>query len=81
VGQSFATEAARAALDYVFRTLAWPQVIHVIMEGNAPSIAVARKLGSTLLRRQQGVPGVTDQAVLIYGQSAAGGPAMLPDCA
>ena len=35
---------------------------------NKASLAVARKLGSTLLRTQQGVPGVTDQKVFIYGQ-------------
>jgi hypothetical protein len=49
------------------------------MEGNAPSIAVARKVGSSLVRKQQGVPGVIDRPVLIYGQSAAGGPVTLPD--
>lgn len=78
VGQGYATEAARAAVDYAFTTLGWPQVIHLIMEGNDPSIAVARKIGSTLVRRQQGAPGVTDLPVLIYGQSADGGPARLP---
>jgi len=59
-------------------TIAWPQVIHVIMEGNEASIAVAKKLGSTLIRTQQGVPGITEKTVLIYGQSAMGGPAILP---
>ena len=79
VGQGYATEAARAAINYAFTALGWAQVIHVIMEGNEPSISVARKLGSVLLRKQQGVPGVTDKPVLIYGQSAGGGPATLPD--
>ena len=77
VGQGYATEAARASLRYAFETLGWAQVIHVIMEGNEPSVAVARKIGSTLIREQQGVPGVTDQKVFIYGQTAAGGPADL----
>jgi RimJ/RimL family protein N-acetyltransferase len=79
LGQGYATEAARASLQYVFGTLNWPQVIHVIMEGNEASIAVAKKIGSTLVTEQQGLPGVTDQKVFIYGQSAAGGPATLPD--
>lgn len=79
VGQGYATEAATAAVDYAFRSLGWPQVIHVIMEGNDASIAVARKVGSSLVRKQQGVPGVTDRPVLIYGQSAGGGPLTLPD--
>jgi RimJ/RimL family protein N-acetyltransferase len=67
--QGFAIEAARASLDYVINTLGWSSVIHVILEGNDASIAVARKLGSKLIRSQQGLPGVTDDRVLIYGQS------------
>jgi len=77
VGQGYATEAARAAINYAFEVLRWSQVIHVIMEGNEASFAVARKVGSSLIREQLGVPGVTDQKVFIYGQSAGGGPARL----
>jgi len=77
VGRGYATEAALASLRYAFDTLGWKQVIHVIMEGNEASMAVARKIGSTLVREQQGVPGVTDQKVFIYGQTAGGGPAAL----
>ena len=77
--QGYATEAAVAAVRYVLETLHWPQVIHVIMEGNEASFAVARKIGSRLVREQQGLPGVTDQKVFIYGQSANGGPATLPN--
>jgi RimJ/RimL family protein N-acetyltransferase len=76
-GHGYATEAARACLDYAFGTLGWTQVVHVIMEGNAPSVAVARKLGSTPVRRQLGVPGVTDAPVVVYGQTADGGPVVL----
>jgi RimJ/RimL family protein N-acetyltransferase len=79
LNQGYATEAAKASVDFAFRRLGWPQVIHVIMEGNEPSFAVARKLGSRLVRSQDGLPGVTDQRVLIYGQSADGGAAELPD--
>jgi len=68
--KGYATEAARAALDYVFNTLEWLRVIHVIIQGNERSIAVAEKIGSRLLRTQQGLPGVTDEEVLIYGQDA-----------
>ena len=57
-------------IDYAFKTLRWSRVVHVILKGNEPSIAVARKLGSTLLATQQGLPGVTDGEVLIYGQEA-----------
>jgi len=77
VGQGYATEAARASLRHAFETLRWTQVIHVIMQGNEASMAVARKIGSTLIREQQGVPGVTDQKVFIYGQTAQGSPARL----
>lgn len=76
-GKGYATEAARASVDYAFTGLRWPQVIHVIMEGNEPSIALAKRIGSSLVRDQQGVPGVTDQRVFIYGQAADGGPAKL----
>lgn len=77
--RGYATEAARASVQFAFETLAWSQVIHVIMEGNEASMAVARKIGSTLISAQQGVPGVTEQRVLIYGQSADGGPVVIPD--
>jgi RimJ/RimL family protein N-acetyltransferase len=76
-GKGYATEAARASIDYAFRELGWPQVIHVILEGNEPSIALAKRVGSALVKEQQGVPGVTDQRVLIYGQAADGGPCRL----
>jgi len=68
--KGYATEAGRAAIDYAFNTLGWQQVIHVILEGNAPSITLAEKLGSRLIRSQDGLPGVTDHRVLIYGQDA-----------
>jgi RimJ/RimL family protein N-acetyltransferase len=70
--KGYATEAARASLDYAFETLGWTEVIHVILEGNAPSIAVAEKLGSRLLRTRRGLPGITEEKVLIYGQSRQG---------
>jgi len=68
--QGYASEAARASINYVFGTLGWKQVIHVILEGNEASIAVAEKMGSSLIRTQHGLPGITEETVLIYGQSA-----------
>jgi RimJ/RimL family protein N-acetyltransferase len=76
-GKGYATEAARASIEYVFTHLRWPQVIHVILEGNEPSIALAKRIGSSLIGEQQGVPGITDERVLIYGQAADGSPARL----
>jgi RimJ/RimL family protein N-acetyltransferase len=77
--QGYATEAARASVQFAFETLGWSQVIHAIIEGNEASIAVARKIGSSLVRSQQGLPPVTNQKVLIYGQAADGGPVVIPD--
>lgn len=67
--KGYALEAGAAAIDYAFAKLGWERVIHVILEGNTGSIAVAEKLGSRCLGEQQGLPGVTDERVLIYGQS------------
>ncbi len=69
-GKGYATEAARACLGYVFDTLGWDKVIHVILPGNAASIAVASKIGSELLGTQEGLAAVTDETIEIYGQDA-----------
>ena len=69
-GQGYATEAARAAIDYVFRELGWERVVHVILKGNVQSVAVAKKLGSVLVETRMGLPGVTDQEIEIYAQDA-----------
>jgi RimJ/RimL family protein N-acetyltransferase len=71
--EGYASEAARASIDYAFDTLGWGDVIHVILEGNVASIAVARKVGSNLISTQKGLPGITEDTVLIYGQSATSG--------
>ena len=42
----------------------------MILQGNAASVAVAEKLGSRLVATQVGLPGITDQPVMIYGQDA-----------
>lgn len=66
--KGYATEAARASLGYAFNTLGWSRVIHVILAGNEASVGVAKKIGSEFLRSEQGLPGVTDKEVMIYGQ-------------
>jgi RimJ/RimL family protein N-acetyltransferase len=66
--QGYASEAARASIDYAFNTLGWSRLIHVILEVNEASIALAKKLGSILIGAQQGLPGTTDEKILIYGQ-------------
>lgn len=70
--KGYATEAARVAVDYAFKTLAWPEVSHVILDGNEASIGVAKKIGSRLVRTQDGVPGLTEERVHVYGQSRGG---------
>jgi RimJ/RimL family protein N-acetyltransferase len=45
-GQGYATEAASRCMDWVFETLSWHEVIHVIDPANEASINVALRLGS-----------------------------------
>ncbi len=69
-GLGYAHEAAAASLDYVFGTLGWPQVIHIIDPANARSIALAQRLGSTNLGPTR-MPEPFDQAqVDAWGQTA-----------
>ena len=70
-GQGYAYEAAAACLDYVFGRLGWPQVIHCIAAENAPSIALAQRLGSRWQTQVLLPPPLVDYQAQIYGQSAA----------
>ncbi|MEM6663990.1 MAG: GNAT family N-acetyltransferase [Pseudomonadota bacterium] len=45
-GKGYATEAARAALDYAFETLGWTTAISLVAIGNDGSAAVAKRLGA-----------------------------------
>ena len=69
VRRGFGLEAAQACLAYAFNTLGWDEVIHVIVEGNTPSIALAEALGSTYRHDIDGIPGVTNERCFVYGQS------------
>lgn len=70
MGQGFAAEGAAAAIDWVFDQLGWDDVIHCIDKANAPSIALARRLGSSLQRENLRLaPPFDDHIVDIYGQS------------
>ncbi|VAV87906.1 Acetyltransferase, GNAT family [hydrothermal vent metagenome] len=46
-GKGYALEAAVASMDYAFETLGWEDVMHCINDDNLPSIALAKRLGST----------------------------------
>lgn len=72
-GKGYATEAAACAMDWAFDELGWPEAFHVIAPLNEPSKAVARRLGSRLLReidapglRAAGTPA---PRVELWGQS------------
>jgi RimJ/RimL family protein N-acetyltransferase len=62
-GHGYATEGARAALDYAFTALDKDRVISLIRPENHASIRVAERLGESL----QGHAGVADQEYLVYG--------------
>jgi RimJ/RimL family protein N-acetyltransferase len=49
-GKGFATEAARCALDYVYRHLGWVTASSLIATDNVQSNHVAKRLGATLDR-------------------------------
>jgi RimJ/RimL family protein N-acetyltransferase len=65
----YAKEASTAAIDWAFDTLGWTEVIHCIDPANAPSIATALSLGSTLQRRGVAAPAPLVARWDIYGQT------------
>lgn len=67
-GRGYATEGAAAAIDWAFDELGWSEVIHCIDAGNFNSQAVARRLGSQVLR-QAVLPAPLSAAVEVWGQS------------
>lgn len=67
-GRGYATEGATAAIDWAFRELGWTEVIHTIEAENTPSQAVARRLGSRILR-QAVLPPPLNVALDVWGQS------------
>ncbi len=71
-GKGYAAEGATAAMDWAFDHLGWDHIIHCIDEANAPSIALALRLGSKLERRDVSLPAPFDMhKVDIYGQTKA----------
>lgn len=61
--QGFATEAARAALDWTWERVGTDHIISVIQPDNLASIRVAEKIGERLERRDS----MNGAEVLIYG--------------
>lgn len=69
-GKGYALEAATAAIEWAFESLGWDHVIHCIDPDNAPSIALAHRLGSQLQRQQVALPSPFDvHRIDIYGQT------------
>ena len=68
-GKGYATEGATAAIDWAFDTLGWTSVIHCIDPGNAPSQAVARRLGSHNQGPGALPPPLQDAIIEIWGQT------------
>jgi len=72
MGQGYACEGATAAIDWAFDHLGWDHVIHCIDKGNAPSIKLAERLGSSREREDVAIPPPFEMhKVDIYGQSRA----------
>lgn len=67
-GKGYATEGAAAAIDWAFRELGWTEVIHTIEAANVNSQAVAKRLGSRILR-QAVLPAPLNVTVDCWGQS------------
>ena len=68
-GKGYALEGAAAAMDWAFESLGWTEVIHCIDPDNAPSQAVARRLGSANLRPGALPPPYDDGRIDIWGQT------------
>jgi RimJ/RimL family protein N-acetyltransferase len=68
-GKGYASEGAAAAMDFAFDVLGWTEVIHVIDVNNLPSQGVARRLGSTNLRRVVLPVPLQDYVVDAWGQT------------
>lgn len=70
-GRGYATEAASAAIDWTFGTLGWADAVHVIHPDNAPSRALARRLGSVRRGACRLPPPWDAEELDLWGQDAA----------
>ncbi len=69
-GKGYAREGATAAIDWAFDTLGWTDVIHCIHKDNAPSIVLAERIGSRVLRENVRLPPPYDGVLVdIWGQT------------
>jgi RimJ/RimL family protein N-acetyltransferase len=70
-GRGYATEAARACLDWGFASLTEPYFTAMIHPDNEPSIRVAGRLGMSALRADV----LRDSPVIVYAMRREGWPA------
>jgi RimJ/RimL family protein N-acetyltransferase len=68
-GKGYAYEGAVAAIDWSFEHLGWSEMIHSIHPDNAPSQALARRLGSTCRGPGRLPPPFENEPTEIWGQS------------
>lgn len=69
--RGYAKEGATAAIDWVFDSVGWEEVVHIIAPTNRASQAVAQSLGSTL-RGPTALPApYAGTTVELWGQSRA----------
>lgn len=68
-GKGYALEAAIASMDYAADSLGWPEIIHCINLENAPSQALARRLGSRVLRQSRLPAPFEHEFVDVWGQT------------
>jgi len=68
-GKGYAFEAAVASIDWAFDQLGWDDVIHCIDPDNAPSIALAKRLGSANRGAGKLPPPFEHYPVDVWGQS------------
>jgi len=68
-GKGYATEGSVAAIDWAFDKLGWSEVIHCIAPDNAPSLAVAQRLGSRKRYTTNLPPPFEAYVVDIWGQT------------
>ena len=66
--RGYAKEAGAACVDYVFNTLGWERIIHVIAEENIASIKTAESIGSQILYEIDHLPPFGECKLLAYGQ-------------
>lgn len=69
--RGYAKEAGRACVDYVFNTLGWDRVIHVIDVDNIGSIKTAEAIGSERLYKIDKLPPFGAFDAWAYGQTRA----------